>query len=289
MNDPDFSTGYVFIEPNYGNDLPPSTEDFTCGDSQHPLDDVSRGEPLIKQVYETIRNSPHWNSSLLLVTYDEHGGFYDHVAPPAAIAPGDSISDEDNNHHNFTFTQLGVRVPAVVISPLIPGRMIDHTVYDHTSLLATVEQMFGLKPLTNRDAAANNLTHLVSLSSPRTDTPTMLPEPAVSGFHCDDDPNQPQTNQTSSDLTASSVASDGQGDESPIPSAMQGFLYVALRKALATARGRDKPQIIRQYLAIDTRGAARQFMWNVALRSRALRAKRTNGFTGKIRPSVKTD
>ena len=68
VNDKDFSTAYTFIEPNYGNDLPPTAEDFTCGNSQHPLDDITRGERLIKSVYETIRNSPHWNESLLLVT-----------------------------------------------------------------------------------------------------------------------------------------------------------------------------------------------------------------------------
>ena len=111
VKDPKFSVGYVFIEPNYGNDFWPSAGDFTCGNSQHPLDDVTRGERLIKQVYERIRNSPHWNSSMLLVTYDEHGGFYDHVKPPEAVPHGDPISDEDNNHHNLA---LHVRVPASI-------------------------------------------------------------------------------------------------------------------------------------------------------------------------------
>jgi phospholipase C len=283
VNDPDFSPSYIFIEPNYGNDLPPSAEDFTCGNSQHPLDDVTRGERLIKQVYETIRNSPHWNSSLLLITYDEHGGFYDHVPPPSAVAPGDSISDEDNNNHNFNFEQLGVRVPAVVISPLIPRGMIDHTVYDHTSLLATIEELFGLKPLTDRDAAANTLAHLLSLYSPRTDAPTALPEPAVSGFHCEDDSPQPQADKNLSTGTVPSKRSDRSLDQTPIDSearadliapTLRGFLHVALLKSLAFTRGRDKPQIIKDYLAIKTRGEAKQFISNVAIKARALGVRR---------------
>jgi phospholipase C len=113
------------------------------------------------------------------VTYDEHGGFYDHVAPPATIPPGDIVIDKDNNHHNFSFTQLGVRVPAIVISPLIPRNIIDHTIYDHTSH-STVETLFGLKPLTKRDAAAHSLTHLISLNIPRIDAPLTLQHILVS-------------------------------------------------------------------------------------------------------------
>jgi phospholipase C len=60
----------------------------------HPLDDVIRGEKLIKKVYEVIRNSPHWDKSLLIVTFDEHGGFYDHVGPTAAVPPGDLFTQD---------------------------------------------------------------------------------------------------------------------------------------------------------------------------------------------------
>jgi phospholipase C len=272
VSDPEFSTAYVFIEPNYGNDLPPSAGDFTCGNSQHPLDDITRGERLIKTVYEAIRNSPHWNSSSLLVTYDEHGGFFDHVAPPVAVAPGDPISDEDNNHHDFTFTQLGVRVPAVVVSPLIPRGMIDGTEYDHTSLLATVEQFFGLKSLTNRDAAANTFSHLLSLASPRTDAPTQLPEPAVSGFPCDDDPSFSSALVTSSDLSAKDRRHDWRLDQQPVESSLRGFQEVALLKALTIARGRDRRQIRKEYLAAQTRGGSRHLIRKVAIRAQQLRS-----------------
>jgi phospholipase C len=166
VNDPDFSIAYAFIEPNYGNDILPP-QNYKCGNSQHPLDDITRGERLIKSVYETIRNSPHWNDSLLIITYDEHGGFYDHVSPPSAVPPGDSITDPDNNHNNFKFDQLGVRVPAVIVSPRIPRGLIDHRVYDHTSVLRTVEEVFDLEHLTDRDVMARSLTSLLSLSEER--------------------------------------------------------------------------------------------------------------------------
>jgi phospholipase C len=187
--DKGYSPVYTFIEPDYGNVLPViSDSDFTCGNSQHPLDDVTRGEKLIKKVYEVIRASPHWENSVLIVTYDEHGGFHDHVKPPAAVPPGDALSDPDNDHHHFAFDQLGVRVPAVVISPLIPRSTVDHRhVYDHSSVPATLERLFGLDPLTNRDAAANDILHLLTLPSARGDAPLTLPDVPESGFRCDDD------------------------------------------------------------------------------------------------------
>jgi len=267
VNDPEFSTAYTFIEPDYGADLPPSAQDFTCGNSQHPLDDVTRGERLIKTVYETIRNSPHWNSSLLLVTYDEHGGFYDHVPPPAATPPGDDITDEDNDHNGFAFDQLGVRVPAVVVSPLIAAGVIDGTVYDHTSLLATVEQMFGLPPLTRRDASANTLSHLFTLSNPRADAPTSLPEPAESGFHCDDDPSVNGAARDSARLSF-----DWRQDRTPIGPSLRGFLELALLKALAATRGRDRRQIRKEYIAAQTRGGARHFIHKTGQLTNDLRA-----------------
>ena len=84
LNNPGYATTYAFIEPNYGHAI---VGDFTCGDSQHPKDDVTRGERLLKTIYEMIRNSPHWEKSVLIITYDEHGGFYDHVPHPRPLLP----------------------------------------------------------------------------------------------------------------------------------------------------------------------------------------------------------
>lgn len=169
---PQFDAQFTWIEPDYGHVL----TDFTGGDSQHPLDGVVRGEILIKNIYEAIRHSPIWDTSLLIITWDEHGGFYDHVAPPAAIPPRDKPQFRSANQFGFDFNQYGPRVPAVVISPHTPRNIIDHRVYDHSSILATLERLFNLQPLTKRDAQANDVLALASLSEPRVDAPLVLPD-----------------------------------------------------------------------------------------------------------------
>lgn len=269
VNDPDFSTPYIFIEPNYGNVLPTTPEDFTCGNSQHPLDDVTRGERLIKTVYETIRNSPHWNESLLLVVYDEQGGFYDHVNPPPTVAPGDAISDLSNNHHSFSFTQLGVRVPGVVASPLIAANQIDHRTYDHSSLLATVEQLYQFKSLTHRDAQANNLVHLLSLSTPRTNAPTSLPEPPDSGFRCDDDPPPAGAPASGSGANASAARTADQMASRPIEQmsgSERGFLQIAFLRDYRRSSLLRKPRVLRRFLDLRTAVQARDYVESVRTR-----------------------
>jgi phospholipase C len=164
----DYGVAYTFIEPNYGDYI---LNHFSGGQSQHPRDNVQNGEALIKEVYETIRQSPVWLNSLLIVAYDEHGGFCDHVLPPAGVPPGD---DQQLNKHGFAFDQLGVRVPGLVISAYTPKGLISHETYDHASIPATLEAIFGLAPMTARDAAANNVTALAALAAARTDTPEHL-------------------------------------------------------------------------------------------------------------------
>src|SRR5262249_20493978 len=96
---------YTFLEPSWA----------APGNSQHPDYDVALGEQLMHEVYTTLRNSPNWNDTLLLITYDEHGGNYDHVAPPSgALPPDDSVGE-----FGFDFTRFGVRIPALLISPRI--------------------------------------------------------------------------------------------------------------------------------------------------------------------------
>jgi phospholipase C len=170
IRDPNYSPGFTWIEPNYGH----VASDYLGGNSQHPLDGVTGGEALIKAAYEAIRNSPLWSSSLLIITWDEHGGFFDHVSPPAAIPPGDVAQFASANEFGFDFAQYGVRVTAVVISPLIPRNTIDHRPYDHSSIPATLERLFNLQPLTKRDAQSNEVLSLASLSVPRTDAPATI-------------------------------------------------------------------------------------------------------------------
>lgn len=250
VRNPGYSTSYAFIEPDYH-----TTADFVCGNSQHPKDDITRGEALVKNVYETIRNSPHWENSLLIITYDEHGGFYDHVPPPQTVAPGDKSTDPENNRFSFDFTQLGVRVPAIVVSPLIPRGTIDHTVYDHTSALATVENIFGLQPLTERDKVAHSLNHLLSLEAPRTDAPLTLPQPAQSGLSCDNEPVE--------SIAARQLAANPAKAAAPPDPSIQGFLHVAFLRDLHTTPPAEREQKTANFLSIHTHGEAKHYMMDV--------------------------
>ena len=152
---------YTFLEPSWGS----------SGNSQHPNYDVALGEQLVHDVYYALRSGPNWNQTLLIVTYDEHGGCYDHVAPPSGAVPPDTCAGE----FGFDFTRFGVRVPAVLVSPLIPAgtvfRPTGTVPLDHTSILKTVETRWGLPSLTARDAAAPDVGDVLSLSTPRTDDP----------------------------------------------------------------------------------------------------------------------
>jgi hypothetical protein len=135
------------------------------------------GEALIKSVYEAIRNSPHWNQSMLIITWDEHGGFFDHVTPPPAarIPTGSPPKDIQGKNHGFMFDRYGPRVPAVVISPWCPQNLIEHRQLEHSFIPATIEQLFGLGALTNRDAGVVGLQALATLATPRNVT-TPIPD-----------------------------------------------------------------------------------------------------------------
>lgn len=240
---------YTFIEPNYGNILDGTYEG---GTSQHPLDGAAHGEALIKTVYESIRKSPHWNKSLLIVTWDEHGGFYDHVAPPAAVAPGDTGPGSKYNKHGFNFEQLGVRVPAIIASPWIPRNRVDHQVYDHASIPATLQQLFGIPALTKRDAAAHDVTPLLSLPEPRTDTPATLPDPAF--------PAAPAVAQRALPLSPSNHVNSR---------SLPGFLNLAMRRDIAISDPAAQSAIIARVRGIQTRGEAVQYIQHVQAKMRA--------------------
>jgi phospholipase C len=161
---------YSFIEPRYSDFLSLKAND------QHPPHDVALGEHLIADVYEAVRTSPQWEKTLLVITWDEHGGIYDHVPPPMTVDPDPAASARVNS--GFQFDRLGVRVPMVLVSPYISAGQIDSRVYDHTSLLATVEKRFNLSALTFRDAQANTFEDILDLESARQDCPTALQRPA---------------------------------------------------------------------------------------------------------------
>ncbi|XP_028765090.1 non-specific phospholipase C6 [Neltuma alba] len=168
------------IEPRYFDLI-----GFPANDD-HPSHDVANGQKLVKEVYETLRASPQWNGTLLVITYDEHGGFYDHVETPFVNVP----SPDGNTGpapYFFKFDRLGVRVPTIMVSPWIkkgtvvsgPKGPAQNSEFEHSSIPATIKKMFNLSSnfLTHRDAWAGTFESIVSeLTSPRTDCPETLPE-----------------------------------------------------------------------------------------------------------------
>ncbi len=145
---------FCFIEPDYNG---------VTENDDHPPHDVMKAQKLLADVYNALRANPElWASALLVVLYDEHGGFYDHVEPPAAVSP-------DDHHEEYAFDRLGIRVPALLVSPWL-DRGLDATVFDHTSLLKYLTEKWGLGPLGNRTAQANNIGKVI-----RRDTPARTP------------------------------------------------------------------------------------------------------------------
>jgi phospholipase C len=153
---------YTFLEPEWSKK----------GNSQHPNYNVALGERLIHDVYYALQGGKNWNQTLLILTYDENGGNFDHVPPPlGAVPPDGSVGLQ-----GFDFRRFGARVPTVLVSPLIePGtvfRVPDGTTpFDHTSILKTVERRWGLIPLTARDAAAPDVGDVLTRAVARTDDP----------------------------------------------------------------------------------------------------------------------
>ncbi|EYU46195.1 hypothetical protein MIMGU_mgv1a004923mg [Erythranthe guttata] len=174
--------GYVVLEQRYmDSKANPANDD-------HPSHDVYQGQLLVKEVYETLRASPQWNETLLLITYDEHGGFYDHVPTPNVGVPSpDGIVGSEPFF--FKFDRLGVRVPTIAISPWIQKGTVVHgpngspfptSEYEHSSIPATVRKIFNLPspPLTKREEWAGTFEGILGkLTHPRTDCPEQLPYP----------------------------------------------------------------------------------------------------------------
>ena len=174
---------FSYIEPEWAeyprrNDPPDTTQaddehNFQVQNDQHPVSNLAVGEKLIYDVYAALRsNQAAWEKSLLIITYDEHGGNYDHVPPETGATPPDDIIGPSG----FDFTRFGVRVPAVIVSPLIPAGTIFRAPagsppYDHTSIIATLRARFNLGPLGKRDAIAPHLGAVLTLSVPRRDDP----------------------------------------------------------------------------------------------------------------------
>ncbi len=149
---------YSFIEPRYFSDV-------TLPNDQHPPHVVTLGEQLMADVYNSLRSGPGWTKTLFVITYDEHGGCFDHVSPPAARPPSAIPAAP------FNFDRYGVRVPAVIISPYVRQATVlrpqGTTPFDHTSIIATLRKRFSLgPPLTPRDEVAPDLDAALTLENP---------------------------------------------------------------------------------------------------------------------------
>ncbi|CAA7400571.1 unnamed protein product [Spirodela intermedia] len=188
-------------------------------DDDHPSHDVANGQRLVKEVYEALRAGPQWNQTLLVVTYDEHGGFFDHVPTPATGVPSPDAA-RGPPPARFAFDRLGVRVPALMASPWIKkGTVVARangptasSEYEHSSIPATLKKLFNLSSpfLTRRDAWAGTFEHVVGeLTSPRTDCIEVLPEVApLRGTGAEE---EAELSELQSELVQ--LAADLQGDE----------------------------------------------------------------------------
>jgi phospholipase C len=166
---------YSFIEPIYfdsiiwgpENDMHPECNPFQF----YGPSNVHRGEALIATVYDAIRNSPDWESTLLIILFDEHGGCYDHVPPPSAPECDVAIAPERNGRTGFKFDRLGPRVPAIIVSAYTPPQTRLHDVFEHTSVLSTVVNCFDLMKgkLGDRQAKALDVGMALELRAPRKD------------------------------------------------------------------------------------------------------------------------
>ncbi|MDA8039565.1 MAG: hypothetical protein M0Z69_10485, partial [Actinomycetota bacterium] len=139
--------------------------DFSKSSEENPQD-IQYGDVFLSSIVNAAMHGPKWMSTLLIWSYDEHGGYYDHVVPPRAVAPDDVPPRLERGDVHAGFAQLGFRVPAGVVSPYAKPNHVSSTVYDHTSVLKLIETKWNLPSLTRRDAAAHDILDLVDFSAP---------------------------------------------------------------------------------------------------------------------------
>lgn len=147
-------------------------------DDDHPHADIRNGEVFMNAVYSAVTSSPNWKHTVFVITFDEWGGFFEHVPPPAAPIPAASAAagDEDG--------LLGFRVPCLIMSPYAGREVVSHTAFDHTSILKLIEWRWNLEPLTVRDATANNLALALDFGKPDRFAPLYPIDPGPYGAAC---------------------------------------------------------------------------------------------------------
>lgn len=147
----------------------------TVETDEHPPSNVQVGEQFVGNVVNALFKSPNWSSAAMFLTYDEHGGYYDNVPPPAAVAPDNIPPMLQSGDVSAGFDRYGIRVPVTVISPYANPHFVSHVVNDHTSILRFIEKRFKLPALTKRDAAANPMLEFFNFQTAAFATPPVLP------------------------------------------------------------------------------------------------------------------
>jgi phospholipase C len=153
------------------------------GEDEHPDADIQRGEAWVGERVRALIASPYWRTSALFFTYDEGGGFFDHVPPPAACAPDAIAPKLDDGAERGDFARYGFRVPFVAVSPFAKRHYVSHMVQDHTSILKFIESKWNLPALTARDANASDLHDLFDFQHPDFNVkplPETVPDPTRS-------------------------------------------------------------------------------------------------------------
>ena len=151
-----------FVDPMFNGEGQGASND------DHPSADIRGGESFISQVYQAVRTSPNWERTILVINYDEWGGFYDHVPPPHVIDKTTVVPLGDAGADNPDYTQLGFRVPCIVVSRYAPAQVWHQGPYEHTSILKMIEWRWGLDNLSFRDLNARNLAEALNFDNPRT-------------------------------------------------------------------------------------------------------------------------
>jgi phospholipase C len=161
-----------YVDPGFAGEATGTSND------DHPWNDIRNGQVFLDSIYRAITTGPDWRNTVFVINYDEWGGFFDHVPPPAgAVTPREQAL-------GYTDGLRGFRVPCLVISPWSQHGKVPSTVFDHTSVLKMIEWRFGLQPLSVRDAQANNLATVLDFQRPRYEAPQPNVPPGPYGSAC---------------------------------------------------------------------------------------------------------
>jgi phospholipase C len=168
-----------FVDPNY------TVLDDGTGNDDHPHADIRNGDAFLSTIVRALTASPAWKNTVLIINFDEWGGFFEHVAPPRAVAPNNVDPDQINGQ-----VLLGFRVPAVIASPFTRNAgaspRVNSVLFDHTSALKLIEWRWGLQPLTARDSSdqIGNPAAIMNFQSPDSSVPALPPVTPVTAPPC---------------------------------------------------------------------------------------------------------